>query len=404
MLGSLYTGMSGLMAYSQGLDVISTNVANLNTAGYKTNEIQFQDLFYKQSLTGGYDNNYTGKQIGSGVSAEDTSIRFIQGDVKQTGNSTDVAIQGNGFFTLREDGETFYTRNGQFEVGDDGYLIVKNGSARVAGLDSGGNLFDININDLRSIPPNPTTQVEFYDYLSSGASRHVVNDLEIYDSIGEKHLFKVTLVNNQTVTPGSWIIEVEDENGDIVTTGGEVRFQGNGSPESGFNTYTFSYLATGAEPQEITFDFGAEGSFSGVTLITGGTTSQLKVESQNGFGFGALIDYEFDREGVLQASYSNGEVNDGPVLALTSFNDVLSLIQLGNNMYVPNLNQQSLVSTAALNGMGEIVGKSIELSNVDLTQQFTDMIVIQRGYQASSQILTVANEMMQQLLDTAGAK
>lgn len=404
MLGSLYTGMSGLMAYSQGLDVISTNVANLNTVGYKTNEIQFQDLYYKQSLTGGYDNNYTGKQIGSGVSAEDTSIRFIQGDVKQTGSSTDVAIQGNGFFTLREDGDTFYTRNGQFEVGDDGYLIVKNGSARVAGLDSGGSLYDININDLRSIPPNPTTEVEFYDYLSTGASRHVINDLEIYDSIGEKHLFKVTLVNNQTVTPGSWIIEVEDENGDIVATGGEVRFQGNGSPEVGFNTYTFSYLADGAEPQEITFDFGAEGSFSGVTLITAGTTSQLKVESQNGFGFGALVDYEFDREGVLQASYSNGEINDGPVLALTSFNDVLSLIQLGNNMFVPNLDQQSFISTAAINGMGEIAGKSIELSNVDLTQQFTDMIIVQRGYQASSQILTVANEMMQQLLDTAGAK
>ncbi len=392
MFGSVYTGMSGLMTFSRGLDVISNNVANLNTPGHKGSDLLFQDLFYRSGLAGEFNQGSTGSQIGNGVTGEKTTIRFSQGELRATGNDTDAAIDGNGFFILRDNGETTYTRAGQFEVDAQGYLVSQNSQARVAGYQS-GQLEDINISALRNSSPTATSEINLINNLSAGANDHEITDINVFDAIGDQHTLTLRLNNNA----GTWSVDVLDEDDGLIASGGEIRFQGDGSPEEGANTFTFDFTPANVSTSRITLNFGQPGSFSAATSQSG--ASSLAVDSQNGFANGALVRLEFGRNGALTAEYSNGQTLEGPRVALAWFNDLQSLRQLGGGLFLAGDSQQPLLDTPTDGVMGEIVGGSIELSNVDLTLEFTDLIIMQRGFQGSSQILTVANEMMQQLLD-----
>ena len=398
MFTAVYTGMAGMAAFSKGLDTISNNVSNLNTNGYKGNEVLFADLFYGYQLSennGGFDFN----QFGNGVEAKNAQVNFKQGDLRDTGNNTDTAISGLGFFVVRDGETTYYTRNGQFEFDKNGYLVTKNDGYRVASLNKDGSLSDININELQINAPAATSKVTFTNNLSTGSSRHEVSDIEVIDRAGNKHLLKATFVNNGSVTPRSWIVEVSDSNGKSVAPAGEIRYQGNGSPAEGENSYTFTFTPEEGDPFDVTFFFGDPSTFVDTTSFAGGTTSDLKVATANGHGPGSMMEASFNTEGAFEVKYSNDETVKGPVLALARIDDLQSLKQLGGGLFVANSDLQVHVSTASHEGIGEIKGKSIELSNIELTDQFTNLIIVQRGYQASSQILTTANEMMQQLMD-----
>lgn len=398
MLGSVYTANSGLMAFSKGLDVISGNVANLNTPGYKATQLMFQDVFYQQTLSGGYQNNFPGTQIGNGSATNLTTMLFAQGEFQSTGNETDAAIDGNGFFVVREGGDTFYTRAGQFEFNDDGYLIVKGTDSRVAGLTASGGFTDINLKGLRSDPPNATAKIDFANNLSTGSAQHVLTDVEVIDAVGDTHNLKITFVNNSINTPRSWLIEIRDQDNKLIDSGGEIRFQGNGSPEDGFNSYTFTFLPEDTDPNEITLYFGEPNSFSFSTSFSAGADSDLAVESNDGHATGTLTSISFDHKGVMQLSYSNDQTEDGARLALARVENVQNLQSIGGGRFIAPEGTVIEIGGASELGIGEILSGSVELSNVELTQQFTDMIIIQRGYQASSQVITVANEMMQQLM------
>ncbi len=401
--GTIYSGTTGLLTFSKGLDVISNNVANLNTVGYKRNDLLFRDLFYQMQVAGQNSEEPNASQIGNGVTDNGTITSFTQGEIQDTGNQTDVAIDGNGFFILRQDGNTFYTRAGQFSFDADGYLVSGVLDSRVSGIDSVGNLIDINISGLRTNPAQATSEVSFSNNLSTGSTTHVINDLEVMDSLGDQHTFTVTFTNNSATTPRSWLIEVMDENGDIVTTGEEIRFQTNGSPEASFNEFTFSYQGTGGTA-DITFNFGEPDSFVGATSFSGGTVSTLAVSDQDGVEAGSILNVEFDREGVLTINYSNGETASAGRLGLAWFSELQSLQQIGNGLFLVDGDQEVILSGAAEGVMGEIVGNSIEISNVELSQEFTDLIIVQRGFQASSQVVSVSNEMIQQLLDLGSSR
>lgn len=401
MLGSIYTAQSGLQAFSRGLDTISNNVANLNTPGHKANDLMFQDAFYKYLMSGDYENNFPGAQFGNGVKAELTNIVFTQGELQASGNETDAAIDGNGFFILRERGETYYTRGGQFEFDDDGYLVARGSEARVGGLGAGGGLTDITLNGRRSDPANPTSEIRFVNNLSTGSQQHVIEDVEVFDTVGESHELTFTFIND---SPRVWLVEIRDEDDNLISSGEEIRFAGDGSPEEGWNSITFTFSPADTDPSDITLFFGDPGSLTGATSFSGGSTSDLAVESQDGYGVGSLTGVEFNRDGVLELSYSNGQTHDGPQLALARFENLQRLVQLSGGRFLPQEGQSPQIGAAAQSGLGEIVGGNVELSNVELTQQFTDMIIVQRGYQASSQIVTVANEMIQQLMDMLRAQ
>ena len=184
-----------------------------------------------------------------------------------------------------------------------------------------------------------------------------------------------------------------------MTSGGEVRFQGNGSPQEDFNTFTFAYSPSEADTQSIELFLGEPGSFDAATSFSGGASSSLSVGSQNGRGLGALLGVSFDRTGVMNLQYSNGASTSVERLALAWFRELQQLEQIGNGRFLPAVGQQPIIAAPTESVMGAIVGENIELSNVELTQEFTDLIIIQRGFQASSQIVSISNEMLQQLLD-----
>ena len=403
MFGSIYTGMSGLTAYSKGLDVISNNVANLNTPGYKGNDLLFQDLFYGFQLSSEFNNDFSGYQVGFGVKADSTSIVFSQGDVRATGEDTDVAVDGSGFFVLQDGGNNYFTRSGQFVFDKDGYLVSRVTGMRVAAIDESGNLTNINITGSRTSAPSATSEIKFTNNLSTGSTRHEIEET-VLDHAGNEHKLKFTFINNSAEEPRSWLVEITDENGDQVGETAEIRFQGNGSPAEDFNALNFTFTPSESDPMDITLKFGEPGSFTGVTSFSGGTQSDMAVAEKDGAGPGALTGIEFDREGLFKIKYSNGTEVEGARLALASFQDLQALQQIGDGLFLAQDNNKATISVATKDGLGEIAGGSIELSNVELTQQFTDLIIVQRGYQASSQILTVANEMMQQLMQTVGGK
>lgn len=404
MLGTIYSGTTGLVTYSRGLDVISNNAANLNTAGFKRSDLLFRDLFYEYSSFAESEQNFQLRKDGNGVGNGGTLTSFSQGDIQQTGNDTDVAIDGNGFFILRDEGQVLYTRVGQFEIDEDNFLVSAINGARVASVDDAGNLQDINITDLRSNPATPTAEVDFVNNLSTGSTEHVIEDIEIIDALGDTHLLTLTLRNNSSETPRSWLAEITDEEDNTIASDLEIRFQGDGSPEEEFNAVTFTFSPEEIDPQDIRFFFGEPGTFTNATSFSAGSSSDLAVGSQDGIAFGAQTNLTFNQDGVLEVEYSNGENAEGERLALAWVNDLQSLRQLGNGLFRYDNFDDIEISAANEGVMGEIVASSVEISNVELSQEFTDLVIVQRGFQVSSQVVSVVNEMMEQLIQASDSR
>lgn len=401
MLGTIYISVSGLQSFSKGLDVISTNVANVNTAGYKGTQLLFKDVYYGYKVRDEQENDLYGAWIGHGVAADVTALRFNQGDFRETKNDTDVAIDGKGFFVVDRDGAYVYTRSGQFEFNTDGVLVERGTTHRVMGLDEHGALQQITTEGLKSQPAKPTSTVSFVGNLSLGQSEHTIKNVEVISSLGGKEQLTVYFKNTSTTTPRSWSVEVKDADGKVIASGGDIRFEGNGSPSQDHNQFKFKYTAANAAEQDITLDFGSPGSFSGATSFSGTSSSDLAVNKQDGFAQGSLTKLTFNESGQLVATYSNDQTVKGTALALANFNNVQALRPTDGAAFHAQAGNEPLLGKAGEGNFGRLQAGKIELSNVDLSQQFTDMIVVQRGYQASSQVLTAANEMMQQLMESA---
>lgn len=399
MLDTIYSANSGLQSFSKGLSVISDNITNINTVGYKATSLLYRNVQYNFSLHDESNNTYYGTQIGGGVAADITSIVFNQGDLRSTGKNTDLAISGNGFFIIDRNGEYVYSRNGQFEFNDRGDLVTRDGGYPVLGLDANGKLGKINQSGFQAQPAVATTHVDLIGNLSTGSNSATLSSLPIFDSLGGSHQFKVTLTRDASGTGRNWSVAVTDENGLSIGLPGTIAFQENGSPAPGANTYSFIYQASGLSAQQITLNFGDPNSFSNVTGFSLGSVSSIAVATQDGHTAGTLQSLGFDEKGKLTANFTNGQTQTGPQLALARFENLQSLIQLGDGLFKPQREQSAIVGTAGTGAFGNVAGGRLESSNADLTQQFSDMIIIQRGYQASSQVLTAANEMMQQLLE-----
>ncbi len=396
MLESIYVGLTGLTSYARGLNNISNNVANLNTPGFKSSQLQFTDLFYRYQTSGEGSGNGSSYAQGSGVNTGSSSMVFKQGELRATGNDQDIAIDGNGLFILRKDDQVFYTRAGQFAFDSEGYLVSRDSQARVAALGGTDSLRDINLNGLRSSPAKATSTVTLTDSLSNNDSGFDLNNVVITDSLGASHTLLLDFDNNKSVTPGSWRVKVKE--GATVISDGEIRFGSDGSPLAGFDTHVFTYTpSNGASPMVVTLDLKDTNNFSS-------SASNLKVASQDGQVAGSLTKATFDAEGYLVATYSNGQTVKHDRLALAWFNDMQGLEQTGGNLLMNSSGQERVLGSPGQALFGKVKGGSIELSNVDLAQQFSELIITQRGYQASSQIITTANEMLQQLFDIKGKR
>jgi flagellar hook protein FlgE len=275
----------------------------------------------------------------------------------------------------------------------------------VAVLGNGSRLQDLNIQHLLVNPPKPTTDITLSGNLSVNDSdnQHVINDIRVIASNGSTAPLSVRFTSNNDATPRSWLVQVTDQAGSVLGEG-EVQFQGDGSPAAGFEELHIAYTPPGSVAQAIALQFGRPGGFGGLTNFSAGPDSTASAVAADGLVAGSLTNTRYDKEGTVLLDYSNGQVASAGQLALAWFRFLPDLRQEGGNLFRNDTGQEPTIGAALDAGFGRIVGGSIENSNVDLTQQFSELIVTQRGYQASSQVISTANEMIQQLLDMKGRR
>lgn len=381
MFQALFNSLSGLFSFSRSLDTVSNNVANMNTPGFRGSDSFFENV------NGG---------LGTRISGE--GLRTSSGDIRQTGTPTDLAIDGNGFFILRDDnGNLYYTRAGQFRFNEDGLLVDSVTGYEVMAIDAVGNLQNIDLDGYRTLPPQATSNVRMVGNIAPGTPSLSIGSVQIYDTTGAMHTLTVQLTDNSAVTPGSYLVNIKDETGATVGTG-EIRFATDGTPQTGFNTLALN-LSYGGVAQTVTLNFGTPGAFDGATRLSG-LASNLGAQVTDGHPLLGITSLSFDDQGVLQLVYSSSEKRQGPQIALASFPNESALEMVGGRLIAGTSVLQREIGRPGEGVFGRIAGGSLELSNVDLTQEFADMIIIQRGYQASSRVMTVSNEMIEQLYNS----
>jgi len=384
MFQSFFTGLSGMFSFSKNLDNVSNNIANLNTPGFKGS-----DTFYS-SLTSG--------EGGVGTQISGQQQRFEAGDVRQTGNPGDLAVGGEGFFILLNDGNVNYTRAGQFVFDQDGFLVDSSSGGQVASVNESGQLEPINIADLRVLPPQATSSIVFNGNLSTDVTEETISGITVFNSLGESEELEFEFTNNSAAEQGSWTVTIKDSNDSVIHTG-EIRFGSDGTPVDGFSSLSFDISDSNGGLSTINVDFGTPGLFSGATAVSGGSNSSLNATVEDGYALSVLTTIEFDSDGTLKINYANGESVDGPRLGLATFSNNASLELVEGSLFRSGEDSRVTYGNPTDDGMGGIISESIELSNVDLSREFADMIIIQRGYQASSRILNVANQLLDQLYE-----
>ncbi|MBO9714804.1 flagellar hook protein FlgE [Sphingomonas sp.] len=395
MFGAIYIGLSGLDAYSRGLEQVSNNVTNLNTSGFKGSTVNFQNYFGTAD-GGGLSHTVDTRGAGNGVGIGDQLLNLKQGELRTTDRDLDLAVDGTGFLVLLDGDRTLYTRTGSFEVDKDGYIVLSGTDYRLATLSASNQPVSLTIDGMRNSPPHKTTTIKLADNLSSTTADPVsVSDIKVYDAAGTLHVWKVTFTKNtdQNAETGSWKIAIIDDKGSAVGSAGAVKFDAAGLIDPLSSTMTVSDTASGLS---VTLDM------TGVTSFSGGTTSQLRLGSTDGYALGTLATVSINEKGQIELGYSNSQKTVLGSVALADFRDVDGLKQKSGGLFEYEGNGERLLAVSDDPRVGQVLGKRIEASNVDLSKEFGDLILIQRGFQASSQIISVSNDMIQQLFGIRG--
>jgi len=420
-LSSLYTGISGLDAYSQAMSVIGNNIANVNTVGFKASRISFEDIL-SQSLVGA-----TGQfQIGRGVQVGSVQRLFSQSTFQTTSSATDLAIDGDGFFIVSRDGTTLYTRAGQFYLDEQGILVNHRGYALQGWmLDDQGSitstLQDINLSNISSAPRatsrvvinvnldvNEAILANPFDVTDPVNTSSYMTPITVYDATGNGHLVNVYFrkQDNDTWEWHALLDGAELEGGtpgNQEVAAGSLDFTDGKLQTETFTTpFSVQFFGTSGA-QGIDFDFGSsidEGGtgLDGSTEFAGGSTT--KFLSQDGYTQGNLISIQIDNEGVVSGVFSNGQSRQVYQVALARFTSPWGLTSIGGNLFAETTHSgPPIVGEAGSSGLGQINSNSLELSNVDLATEFVEMIKTQQAFQANSRVITTTDQMLQEVVN-----
>jgi flagellar hook protein FlgE len=410
MIGSLFAGVSGLNVNSKALNLIGDNIANVNTAGFKSSRSSFANIL-SQSLTG------TGaSEIGRGVEFWTATPMWSQGTVENTTNPTDMAINGRGFFTLRDaTGADFYSRAGDFSFDRDGYLTNPDG-LYVQGYEvlsvnpdttlNLGIISDINVPDQSTDPPADTTLFTMDVNLDARAAilDTYATTIIINDSLGNAIPMTITFekqaANQWDATP-TLPAGALGAGGSISIVNNTFDFTGLGGLQNGTDpTITINGLASGAGAMTINWDaYDVAGATNG-DLTQYANSSATTFQTQNGYPSGVLRGVSVDESGVVTGSYSNGQLTPLFQVVLSDFPSYYGLSKLGNNLYAESRNSgQAMPGTPQSGRLGSISPSAIEMSNVDLAQEFVKMITTQRAFQANSRVITASDEILSELLN-----
>jgi flagellar hook protein FlgE len=406
MIGSLFAGISGLNANSTAMTVIGDNIANVNTTAFKANRSMFANVL-SQSLGGSINSG-----IGRGVEFWGTSPLWTQGSLENTANPTDLAINGKGFFIVQDDtGANYYTRAGQFYLDDAGDMVNPDG-LYVQGyeIDSSGNLGSlttISIPGERISPPSASTEFSFDLNLDSQTATNGTYSTSqtIFDSLGNAIPLSLTFTKQAAAQTWSVAASVPSPNGPVTINGAAtatLTFDSAGNLTTPATDRSLSIvLANGAAtPMALTWDlYDASGTSLGD--ITGfSSPSTTTFQYQDGYTSGILRGISVDEDGVVTAAYSNGQLTPTYQIALADFPSYDGLTKLGKNLYAESLESGQPMGGVAGNGrIGSITPSAIEMSNIDLAQEFVKMITTQRAFQANSRVITTSDEILAELIN-----
>lgn len=400
MLDAIFVARSGMLGHERGLNVISNNVTNMNTVGFRGSTMRFADVFIG-SAPNGLQNGLAGGQRGlaGGLDASRTQVDFRSGQAQTTGRELDLALNGDGFFVVQDEhGEIRYTRAGDFDVVDD-EVVVRGQKIKVMTRNAGGELVPLTLQGLKVSAAKATTKVTFNGNLSPDDTEKTIESLAVFDKQGGKHTLRLTFTKDTSTPPQvpgattSWKVTLF-EGTDEIGSGflGFIQILPVNSP------LTLRLALKDADAADVSFDFdGVTGSAFGTSI-----ESTIQVEEQDGLATGTITGKTFDDQGVLKITYSNGETADGPKLALAQISDVNGLVQEGNALFAYR-GSQAVTLREAGDDL-QVQSRALERSNVSLTAEFSELILMQRGYQASSQVMSTANDMLQSLLDLRGRR
>ena len=467
MMRSLYSGVSGLQNHQTRMDVIGNNISNVNTTGFKRGRVNFQDMISQQLSGSARPTEEKGgvnpKEVGLGMTIATIDTVFTQGNLQSTGVSTDVAIQGNGFFLEKNGEKSYYTRAGAFGLDRDGTLVNPANGYKVQGwmarevdgemiLQTSASTEDLvipvgskdaakatqnvnfacNLNKNTPIIPDNATQAD----ITKGTWS---TEFKIYDSFGVEHNLTVNFVRDGE-TPNRWratVVVDPDTNApaddmaarnvtetrvglgttDGVGTEFFVQFDNNGTlqavtdgatntsnPEgeimlqASYNVPNSNEVDGNPYRQTFSINLGTIGSQVN-TVTQSASQSSTKAFYQDGYTMGYLENFKIDSSGVITGVYSNGTNRTIGQLAMATFTNQGGLEKAGDNTYVESINSGTAnIGTSGIAGKGTLLAGALEMSNVDLTEQFTDMIVTQRGFQSNAKTIQTADTLLETVL------
>jgi flagellar hook protein FlgE len=414
-VGSFSSGLSGLNANSVTLSVVGNNLANLNTVAFKQSRVTFADLV-SQSVGGG---SIGPMQIGLGVATNSITPQFSQGAVENTDSPTDVAIQGGGLFVVRGAQGIAYTRAGNFNLDQNGKLVSADGlsvqgyAADAAGNIVAGELSDVEVPPGTLRPPTATGTFQATTNLdaSAVAGDTFASSIQIYDAVGASHI--ATISYSKTATAGQWNYSISAPGADVTggTVGtpftissGTLNFDGSGvlsQVDGGAPAdvvITTPTWTNGAIASSLTWDLMDAAGVSTLTSFSG--ESATASINQDGSPAGQVTVIQIDSSGLIKATFGAGQTVSLAQLVMANFNNPNGLLKLGGNIFsstetsgIPN------IGVAGTGGRGTIIGNALEQSNVDIAQEFTRMILAQRGYQANAKTITTGDQILMETVN-----
>ncbi len=408
MMRSMFSGISGLRAHQTMMDVVGNNIANVNTAGFKGSAVTFQEAMTQtvSSATGAdVDSGSTNPlQVGLGVQVGTVDGIFTQGSAQATGRPTDVMIQGEGFFVTESNGERLYTRAGNFNFDEIGNLVAPGGRTVLGWLadDSGAVNFNTAATAIRLplaevISPQTSTLVEIGGNLPADAvdGTDVVTSITVYDSLGNPHDLVVTFTK---VTDNEWDVAAE-LGGDTATLDiTTVTFNADGSlatPAAGTPLGLTGVTPAGADPLDLDLYLDA-----GAQLVQYGGVGSVTAVNQDGNPGGFIESFGIAEDGSVIGRFTNGSSKVMANIATAYFNNPAGLNRVGDSNFASSASSgQPVIGLPGEGGRGMIQSGMLEMSNVELAQEFTNLIIAQRGFQANSRIITASDEVLADLVN-----
>jgi flagellar hook protein FlgE len=424
VISSMYTGASGLSAHGDAMQVVGDNIANSNTIGYKGSRANFADVLAR---------SIGGNEIGLGAKLDNVQKILSQGALLGTGVATDLAISGDGFFQVKGNSDglqgSFYTRAGQFKVDKDGFLVTQSGlNLQGYNTDESGNIIQ-QVTDLQvpsyELPPTATTAADIVANLDAGtapmaaawdptnpsATSDFSTSMTVYDSLGEAH--NMTVYFRREAAAGTFSYHAMVDGGEVTggTAGvpeeeasGTLTFDTQGRLLTETQTTNDFDFLNAVQDQSIALDFGDSITTDGGTGLKGMTSyasdSAVSFQSQDGSSSGALAGISINPNGEIQGVFTNGQQRSVGRVLVADFTNAQDLARVGGNLFITtNESGDPLIGDAGTGGRGAINSGTLEQSNVDLANEFVSMIAYQRGYQASSRIITTADQVLQETVN-----